>query len=61
MNKHNDCLFFAHNNCEHKDDEIMKIAAQDFPKFYGKTQYETSQSAAVDAICSSCDKFTRKG
>lgn len=62
MNKHQDCNFFGYSACEHKDNEIMKRATQTIPKYYGeKSPIDPFPSSEeIDALCSTCNKFTLK-
>ena len=53
-----ECKFLGHPTCEHKDDEIMKQALEEFSKFDGVLYLVFPPS--LDALCSKCAKFTPK-
>jgi hypothetical protein len=58
---HDQCNHFSYNSCPHKDDDIMKMATQDFQKYHGEQMPILSLPfhEEINAICSSCDKFSQ--
>lgn len=62
MRKHQQCKFYGYQTCTHKDNEIMKKATQDIPKYHGGNYQIVSfpSQEEIDAICLACDKFIQK-
>jgi hypothetical protein len=62
MNTPDDCKYFGYKACKYSDNEIMKRATQDIPRYYGGRLpvLDFPDPKEVEAICSECDKFTPK-
>ena len=57
------CKYFLYKECEHIDDDIMKLLALDIPKYHkGKTAMMPTfpEDEEINEICEDCNKFTPK-
>ena len=60
---HDKCKYFSYKKCPYINDDIMKQATQNIPKYYGGKPITISvptNKEEIDEICGKCDMFTQK-
>jgi len=62
LKTHDKCKYFSYKKCPYINDDIMKQATQDTPKYHGGKPIITSfpTNKEIDDICDKCDMFTQK-
>lgn len=61
--KHDQCKYFGFKKCPHIEDDVMKRANQEMPRYYGgkiQQMLPVPTDEEINKICGICQMFTQK-